>query len=137
MKKRTIWALTLMDEAMDWIEIVPIVGEESKYVALLVDLEWMSRYPYPRVCIHDKGTEFIGQEFQELLSGYGVESKPTTVKIPQGNAMHERVLLTMVEMLRTSRIEVEIGKKAKDEIRRVLQAVAFAIRTGVNMTTKY
>jgi hypothetical protein len=32
---------------------------------------------------HDNGNAFMGEEFQELLISYGIESKPTTVKIIQ------------------------------------------------------
>ena len=94
-----IWALTLVDEATGWPEVIPIENKKSKNIAFLVDSEWFCRYPRPLICIHDNGTEFTGEEFQEMLDSYGVQSKPTTVKNPRGNAMHERTHLLIAEML--------------------------------------
>jgi len=50
--------------------------------------------------IHDNGGELIGSDFQELLDNYGVKPKPTTVKNPQSNGLHERMHLVICEMLR-------------------------------------
>ena len=88
-----ISALTMMDDATRWLEIIPISNKNCKEIAYLVDSEWFCRYPRPLICRHDNGGEFEGREFQELLQSYGIESKPTTVKNPQGNGMHERVHL--------------------------------------------
>ena len=37
--------------------------------AILFDKNW----------VHDNGSEFIGQEFQEMLHSYGITIKPTSV----------------------------------------------------------
>lgn len=92
-KRVKIWALTMMDEVMAWIEIMPITNKKSEEIALLEDSEWFNRYPRPVNCIHDNGTEFTGEEFQELLVSYGVKSKPTTVKNLQANTVHEQAHL--------------------------------------------
>ena len=89
------------------------------------------------MCRHDNGGEFDGQEFQELLQSYGIRSKPTTVKNPQGNGMHERAHLLIAEMLRTQTIEVESTTNMQNEIRRTLQSVAFAIRTATSSVTNF
>ena len=135
--KMQIWALTMVDEATGWIEIIPIQNKESKNIAYIVDAEWFCIYPRPKYCLYDNGTEFTGDEFQELLTSYGIEKKPTTVKNPQANAMHERTHLVLTEMLRTQEIKVEKGSTSEMEIRRVLQCCAFAIRATTNLTTKY
>ena len=41
------------------------------------------------------GTEFIGEEFQELLTSYNIKSKPTTVKNPMAQALVECLHLTL------------------------------------------
>lgn len=132
-----VWALTMVDEASSWIEIVPIKNKRSENVSMLVDAEWFCRYPRPLYVIHDNGTEFVGSEFQELLESYGVKSKPTTVKNPQANAVHERVHLLMAEMLRTQKIVVPVDVTVDEEIRRLLQSVAFAIRATSSTITKH
>lgn len=71
--RKSVWALTMMDEATSWIEIIPISNKESKTIALLVDSEWFCRYPRPLFCIYDNGKEFIGEEFQEMLESYGIK----------------------------------------------------------------
>ena len=130
-------ALMMMDDATGWLELVPIMNKKNKEIALLVDSEWFCRYPRPFTCRHDNGGEFHGIEFQELLKSYGIESKPTTVKNPQGNGTHERVHLLTAEMLRTQNIEIEEASNKENEVRRMLQSVAFAIRTAVSSVTKF
>ena len=85
----------MADEASSWIEIAPIENKKNENVSMLVDSEFFCCYPWPLYVIHDNGTEFVGVEFQELLESYGVKPKPTTVKNPRANAVHERVHLLM------------------------------------------
>ena len=89
------------------------------------------------MCRHDNGGEFDGREFQELLQSYGIRSKRTTVKNPQGNGMHEQAHLLIAKMLRTQTIEVENTTNMQNEIRRTLQSVAFAIRTTTSSVTNF
>lgn len=95
---------------------MPITNKKSKEIALLVDSEWFNRYPRPVNCIHDNGTEFTGEEFQELLLSYGVKSKPTIVKNPQANTVHERAHFLIAEMVRTQKVIVPHDSSIKDEI---------------------
>jgi len=50
-------------------------------------------------CIHDNGSEFVSQEFQDVLCYYGIKDVPTTSKNPQANSIIEHVHLTMGNML--------------------------------------
>ena len=136
--KIQILCLTMIDEACGWPEIIPIVNKQSKNIAELVDSEWFCRYPRPEFCIHDNGKEFIGNEFEELLQSYGVISQPTTVKNPRGNAVHERAHLLMAELLRTEEeLYVPVGSTIGREIRKLIQRVAFALRSTVSSMTTY
>ena len=108
------------------------MNKNGKEIAYLVDSEWFCRYPRPLVCRYDHGIEFEGREFQELLQSYGIKGKPTTVKNPQGNGMNERA-----EMLKTQTIEMEDTTNMQNEIRRILQSVAFAIRTTISSVTQF
>jgi hypothetical protein len=51
--------------------------------------------------IHDKGTEFIGSEFQEMLSSCNIEQKCTTVKNPTASALVECLHSTFEDQLQT------------------------------------
>ena len=84
--------------------------------------------------IHDNGNEFIGKEFQELLSSYGIKSVPTTVKNPQANALIERTNLNMVDKLRTVTFE---GTNWIEDMDAELQTIALAIRSSVNSSSRY
>ena len=56
-------------------------------------------------CGHDNGSEFMYQEFQELLSRYNIKSKSTTIKNPQAQALVERMHHTLANQLRVRVLE--------------------------------
>jgi hypothetical protein len=62
-----IQALTIMDKATGWPEFVAICNKTSLHIASSFDSEWLCRYPPPAQVVYDNGSEFTGQEFQELL----------------------------------------------------------------------
>ena len=64
-------------------------------------MQWLCRYSRPKECVHDNGPEYMGHEFQELLSSFGIKSRPTTVKNPTTQAVVERLHLTLADQLRT------------------------------------
>jgi transposase InsO family protein len=48
--------------------------------------EWFSRYPWPTQVTYDRGSEFIGKDFQSMIKNdYGIKGKPITVRNPQAN----------------------------------------------------
>ena len=49
-------ALTIVDVATRWIEILPLKSKDSLTVSNLTDEQWLGRYPRPEKCIHDQGT---------------------------------------------------------------------------------
>ena len=59
----------------------------------------------------DNGGEFVGREFQELLSSYGIKHEPTTNLNPRSNGVKERMHLTMTDMLRTIKFKVTDAKE--------------------------
>ena len=50
-------------------------------------------------CICDQGPEFIGNEFQQLLSKVGIKLVPTSAQNPQGNSIVEVVHKSMGTVL--------------------------------------
>lgn len=90
---------TMINQATRWLEAGVQPNKESSTTAESFDREWLCRYPIPRKVIHDKGSEFTGEEFQELLRRYGIKAKPITANIPQANAICERVHLEIGNVL--------------------------------------
>jgi hypothetical protein len=52
---------------------------------------WLPRYPRPVCCLHDRGTEFIGVDFQRILHRFGIKDVATRVHNPQSNAICKRL----------------------------------------------
>ena len=100
-------ALTCIDPFIGLLEIIRILNKTSAHVATKANQAWFCRYPTPRYCVHDGGSEFVSQEFQDVLRYYGVKSRRITPRNPQGNAMIERVHLTMGSILRAMVVEYQ------------------------------
>jgi hypothetical protein len=137
--------LTMIDPASSWFEIVElpvieipkmeggkVVGSSevfdktSTQVSTLVNRSWFCRYPRPRFCIYDNGSEFKAY-FQDLVKTYGLVGKPTTVKNPQANAILERVHQVLLSMLRTAEIDMSETVTAAD-VADFLANASWAIR---------
>jgi hypothetical protein len=129
-----VHALTSIDKATGWPEFIAIKNKTSQHIALLFDSEWLCRYPRPTRVVYDNGTEFTGQEFQELLDSYGIKPVATTVRNPKSNGVIERVHLTMGDMLRTMTFS---GADWFSDMQRALDAVAWAVRTTINPLIKH
>ena len=95
-------ALTTLDSVTNLLEIIQTNDKSSAHVAHQFSSCWLSRYPWSTQVIHDKGGEFIGWEFQNLLRQLSIQSVPTTtvLKNPQSNAIIERLHQTMRDILR-------------------------------------
>ncbi len=85
----------------------------------------MCRYPQCRKLIYDYGSKFK-LHFEHLCDSYGIKRKPTTVKNPQANAILERVHQVLVQMLRTSEIDMA-DSVSPDDIDVFLDNAAWAI----------
>jgi len=127
-------AMTMIDPATGWFELQQIPNKRSDTVANIAEQEWFCRYPWPTQVTYDRGNEFLGKEFQELIKKeYGVKGKPITVRNPQANAIVERVHQTIGNMVRT----FELGKFYLDEDdpwKGILSATAFAVRATIHTT---
>jgi len=76
-------AMTMIDPATGWFELQQIPNKRSDTVANIAEQEWFCRYPWPTQVTYDRGNEFLGKEFQELIKKeYGVKGKPITVRNP-------------------------------------------------------
>lgn len=128
--------VTMIDPATGWFEISQYRDKESITVANIVEEQWLSRYPWPTQVVHDRGSEFIGANFQQMLrNDYGIKSKPITIRNPQANAIVERVHQTIGNIIRTFELENNYLDET-DPWTGILSATAFAIRTTYHTTLK-
>ena len=127
--------LSACDACTAWPELKSVEKKESKYISELFDRIWLCRYPRPRWVSHDNGTEFMGQEFQEMCESYGIKAVATTVKNPQAQSLVERMHLTLEDMLRTKIIPE--SDNWMDQVDYLLQTCAFSIRAIVSSNNEY
>ena len=85
----------------DIVELIRVDNKSSEHVAQQFKNMWLSRHPGLLQCIHDKGGEFIGWEFQESLQKAHIQDAPIASKNPQANAICERMHQTVGNILRT------------------------------------
>ena len=97
------YALTMIDASTRWVELVPLTSTTGAAVAKAFDDNWLCRYPRPTVVVTDQGTNFLGQEFSELLSSYGITHHKTSGYNPQSNGLIERVHGTLNDRIRLFR----------------------------------
>ena len=84
--------VTIIDPATGWFAIAQYDDKRSITVANVAEQEWFARYPWPNKITFDRGSEFIGQDFQNMVTeDYGLEKAPMTVRNPQANAIVERL----------------------------------------------
>jgi hypothetical protein len=115
------YAMTIVESQFRWLEVSIQENKTSKLTAENFDITWLCRYPRPLRVIHDLGSEFVGNEFQELLQSYGIKSKPITAKNPQASALCEIIHLELMNMVRCY---------PNVEWTRSINYAAFAIRVG-------
>jgi transposase InsO family protein len=127
-------AVTMIDPATGWFEIHEYNDKKSITVANIVEQEWLCRYPWPTQITFDRGSEFIGDDFQRMIKqDYGIKDKPITVRNPQANAIVERIHQVIANMVRTFELENNYLDE-DDPWKGILSATAFAIRSTVHTT---
>jgi hypothetical protein len=96
-----VLALTMINPSTNLLELIVVLDKESRTVAHAFDRSWLCCYPRPLICLHDKGTEFIGIEFQELLQSYRIKAVIVTTANPQTNAILECTHQVIANQLRS------------------------------------
>ena len=126
----------MIDPATGWFEICQYDDKRSITVANIAEQEWFSRYPWPTLISFDRGSEFIGQDFKEMIKNdYGIKGKPITTRNPQANSVVERIHQVLANMVRTFELENKYLDK-EDPWKAILSATAFAVRSTISITTQ-
>ena len=126
--------VTMIDPATGWFEIHEYNDKRSITVANITEQEWFSRYPWPTQITFDRGSEFIGKDFQQMIrEDYGIKGKPITVRNPQANAIVERIHQVIGNIIRTFELEDNYLEE-DDPWKGILSATAFAVRSTFHTT---
>ena len=126
------YALTCIDTASNLVELARIDQKSAEHIRDKFVQSWLCRYPRPMRCVHDKGGEFIGAEFQWLLELFSIKDVCSTSKNPQSNAVCERIHQTVENVLRTmihSHPQQLNMAQAKDIVDAALASAMHAMRT--------
>ena len=124
----------MIDPATGWFEIHQYDDKRSITVANIAEQEWFSRYPWPTQITFDRGSEFIGKDFQHMIiNDYGIKGKPITMRNPQANAIVERVNQVIGNIMRTFELEDNYLDE-EDPWKGILSATAFAVRATFHTT---
>jgi hypothetical protein len=94
-------ALTCIDTASNLVELIRVDNKTAEHIRDKFTQTWLCQYPHPVLCLHDKGGEFIGQNYQWLLEIISIKDVCLTSKNPQSNAICDRMHQTVTNVLRT------------------------------------
>jgi hypothetical protein len=131
-----LWAMTMIDPATGWFEIVDIETKSADYIANVLEFTWLNRYPWPTEIRVDRGREFAGEVAATLEREYGIKQKIITTRNPQSNGIIERVHQVVGDMLRTRNITGIHDLDATFKWKGVLGAVQRAVNSLVHTTTR-
>ena len=132
-KTLTLWCVTMIDPATGWFEMREIPSKDAATVANIVEMAWLTRYPWPTQITFDRGTEFMAEFARMVKNDYGIKTKPITTRNPQANSIIERVHQTIGNMIRTFRVhDTDIDES--DPWSGILSATMFATRATLHTT---
>ncbi len=66
-------ALTCIDTALNLVKLIRIDNKTAKHIRDKFTQSWLCRYLRSVRCLHDKGGELIGQNFQWLLEIFSIK----------------------------------------------------------------
>ena len=95
----TFQALTTIDTVSNLVELVRVETKTGREVSRKFEHSWLYRYPRPNCCIHDAGPKFNNHDFQFLLTEWGIDGHPISVRNPQANAVCERMHQTVANLI--------------------------------------
>ena len=94
-------ALTCIDMALNLVKLICVDNKTAKHMRDKFTQSWLCQYPCPEQSLHDKGGEFIGQNFQWLFEIFSIKDVYSTSKNLQSNAICKRMHQTVTYVLTT------------------------------------
>eukprot|EP00957_Ditylum_brightwellii_P157155 11961425-Ditylum_brightwellii.AAC.1 len=90
-KDFTLWCVAMIDPTTGWFEMAEIKTKRVDTVSNVVEITWLTRYPYPTQVVLDREKQFIAELTEMIASDYGVKKRPITARNPQANNIIERI----------------------------------------------
>ena len=126
--------VTKIDPATTWFEVHQYNDKRSITVANIVEQQWFCCYPWPTQVTFDRGSKFIGHDFQDMIKNdYGLTKKPITVRNPQANSIAERMHKVVANIVCTFELQDNYLDE-EDPWTGILAATAFAIHSTYHTT---
>ena len=85
------YLLTFVDRFTRWPEVFPVPDMSSTTCAKTFIRHWLPRFGIPDSIVTDRGTQFVGGSWKDLMSSLGVQTFATTAYHPQCNGLVERM----------------------------------------------
>ena len=128
--------LTMIDPATGWFEIEEIPTKRADYVANILEMTWLTRYPWPTEIVMDRGKEFAAEVRELIKDEYAINKKIITTRNPQANSIVERVHKTVHQMIDSLDIKNKNDLDPDFGFSGILSAIRGAIRAVVHTTTR-
>ena len=125
------YILVLVDHFTRFSVCYATKNKEAKTAAKCLFDEFVLRYGFPHRILHDQGTEFNNDLFNQLEKLCGIGKCRTTPYHPMGNGKCERMNRTLLGMLRT------LPEKAKSKWKDHLQKMVHAYNATVHRSTGF
>ena len=85
------YLLTIVDRFSRWPEVYPLKDISSTTCCSAFINEWLPRFGIPDTVVTDRGAQFVGGAWKDLMSSLGITSFSTTSYHPQCNGLVERM----------------------------------------------
>ena len=128
--------LTMIDPATGWFEIVHVPEKRADKIANLIEIHWLSRYPWPTEVVMDRGSEFAAEVRELFKDEYPIRRKLITTRNPQANAIVERVHQVVHNMLRVQELRSSDDLDPEFCLDGILAAVRSAVNSTIHTTNK-
>jgi len=125
------YILVATDLYSRWTEAYPLGTATTKTITEALEREFFSRFGYPRVCLSDKGPQFVSNEMRAAIESWGAEMWTTPVYHPRANLVARR----NQEIKKWLRALLTDGKHNSWDTK--LAPILFAIRNRWNDRTGY
>ena len=107
-------SVTMIEPVTGWFEITQYNNKKVMPIANLVETMWLVRYPWPVEITYDRGGEFLGNEFKNILieQEYGIKTNPASSGNPQANATIEIIHQVLGNLIHTYNLHDKYGDDA-------------------------
>jgi hypothetical protein len=140
-KTHSLLALTMIDPATGWFEIVEATNKSATSIQDLFHNTWLARYPRPQFIVFDNGSVWANSNVSSnkcvTIMALKTNQLQVTTKTAQANAIIERVHKVVNYMLRSFDLEYNhenLEEQEDNPLDYFLQSTVWAIRSTYHTT---